>query len=56
MLENVLVAYSVWDQEVGYTQGMNFITLALLNVYSGTLRNKEFCIFFFKTFSVVGQF
>lgn len=39
MLKNILIAYSNWDKDLGYTQGMNFITVALLNVYSGLLKN-----------------
>ena len=34
-LETVLVAFSVFDEKVGYTQGMNFITSFLLRVLIG---------------------
>ena len=30
MLQNILIAYSKWDPEVGYVQGMNYIVAYLL--------------------------
>jgi hypothetical protein len=39
MLANVLMAYANWDVELGYTQGMNFIVVVILQVYSGKLNH-----------------
>jgi Rab-GTPase-TBC domain len=40
VLEEILHAYSLYDQEIGYTQGMNYVVAALIDIFCDTFQSK----------------